>query len=86
MSDHEIYDYVMLLQSLAMLVELDPFLLTPIRDPQDVAVIQTALAGGAEAICTVDRDFSTPPADDFLHSSGIQVLSDVELAKILFTR
>lgn len=83
LSDAAIYDYVLLLQSLATLAEPDPFLFTPIRDPEDVAVIQTAIAGGAEIICTVDRDFPSPPADTFLRSVNLEVLSDVELAQRL---
>jgi len=83
LSDSDIYEYVLLQKSLARLAEPDPLLLTPIRDPEDAVVIQTAIAGGADIICTVDRDFYSPPADAFLRSVELEMLSDVELAQRL---
>jgi predicted nucleic acid-binding protein len=39
------------------MVRPDPALVAPIRDPNDTVVLQTAIIGGAEAICTTDEDF-----------------------------
>lgn len=79
MPEHRIYDYVMLLQSVAIMVRPDPMLIVPIRDPNDIVVLQTAIIGGAEAICTTDEDFFTPPASKFLQSINISVFTDAEL-------
>jgi len=79
MSDKRIYDYVMFLKSVATMVQPDPILLAPIRDPNDIVVLQTAIAGGAEAICTTDEDFFSSPASEFLQSARILVFTDAEL-------
>jgi putative PIN family toxin of toxin-antitoxin system len=79
MSESRIYDYVMFLQSVATMVRPDPALMTPIRDPNDIVVLQTAITGGAEAICTTDEDFFHTPALAFLRSVSILVFTDMEL-------
>jgi predicted nucleic acid-binding protein len=80
MPEARIYDYVMLLKSVATMVQPDPLLFAPIRDANDIVVIQTAVAGGAEIICTTDEDFFGHPACDFLRSFGIQTMTDAELS------
>jgi predicted nucleic acid-binding protein len=60
----------------------DPLLIVTIRDPNDIVVIQTAIIGGAETICTTDEDFFTPPASTFLQSVNIQVFTDAELMAV----
>jgi len=62
-----------------MMVRPDPMLIAPIRDPNDFVVLQTAIIGGADAICTTDEDFFTPPASAFLQSLNILVFTDAEL-------
>ena len=83
MSDSRIYDYVMFLHSVAIVDRPDPMLIAPIRDPNDIVVIQTAIIGGAEAICTTDEDFFAVPASAFLQSVNILVLTDAELMRRL---
>lgn len=83
MPDDKVYEYVMLLQSVATIVRPDPMLIAPIRDPNDIVVLQTALIGGAELICTTDQDFFNPPASEFLRSAKIAVLTDAQLMRIL---
>ena len=79
MSESRIYDYMMFLQSVATMVRPDPTLIKPIRDPNDIVVLQTAMIGGAEAICTTDEDFFHTPALAFLKSANILVFTDMEL-------
>jgi putative PIN family toxin of toxin-antitoxin system len=79
MSESRIYDYVMFLQSVATMVRPEPTLVAPIRDPNDIVVLQTAIIGGAEAICTTDEDFFHTPALAFLKSVNILVFPDMEL-------
>ncbi|MCC6585631.1 MAG: putative toxin-antitoxin system toxin component, PIN family [Bryobacterales bacterium] len=85
MSDAAIYEYTMLLSSAATMVRLDPVLVVPIRDANDIVVMQTALVGGADVLCTTDQDFYEPPAREFLHAAGIDVCTDAELHRTLRT-
>ena len=64
------------LHTVATMVRPDPMLNAPIRDPNDIVVLQTAIIGGAEAICTTDEDFFNPPASAFLQSVKILVFTD----------
>jgi predicted nucleic acid-binding protein len=48
-------------------------------DPKDDPVIETALLGRADVVCTLDRDFYTPSALDYLRKHSIQVMSDTQL-------
>jgi predicted nucleic acid-binding protein len=45
----------------------------------DVVVVQTALIGGAEVICTNDEDFYDPGLTRFLTRVGVSVMDDVTL-------
>jgi len=79
LSEGRIYEYIGLLRASAEIVSSDPLLITPIRDVNDTVIIQTAIIGDAEILCTKDEDFFQPPARPFLQSAGIEVLDDIEL-------
>ena len=83
MADDKIYDYVMMPRSVATIVQPDPLLIAPIRDADDIVVIQVAIGGGADVICTMDEDFFMPPASGFLQSANVQVLTDKSLMRLL---
>ncbi len=57
-----VYDYIGFLRSSAEMVELNPLVSAPIRDVNDVVVMQTALIGEADILCTTDEDFFEEPA------------------------
>lgn len=78
-----IYKLIGSLKELAEIVPLNPLLSTPIRDANDIIVMQTAMLGEAEVICTNDRDFFEPPAAEFLSRLGITVLDEKALLKLL---
>ena len=78
-SEEEIYHYVGRLRERADVVLPDPLLFTPVRDINDIIVLQTAIVGGADVLCTRDRDFFEPPAIQFLHRAHVEVMSDVDL-------
>jgi len=88
MSDSRIYEFVMFLQSVATMVRSE---YGPARSHADRADprrerhrgLQTAIVGGAEAICTTDEDFFTSPASAFLRSVNILVFTDPELLRWL---
>ncbi len=57
----------------------NPLLVTPIRDVNDAVVMQTAVIGEADVLCSKDRDFFEPPAEEFLRKARIAVLDDISL-------
>ena len=65
---------------------LNPVLKAPIRDVNDVIVMQTAIIGEAEVLCTRDDDFFESPAPEYLDKLGIGVLDDVSLIQRLRSR
>jgi len=83
LSEKRIYDYVGFLREVAEIVVPNPLLVTPIRDVNDTVVMQTAVIGEADVLCSKDRDFFEPPAEEFLRKAGIAILDDVSLMRRL---
>lgn len=79
LTDGDVYDFVEGLRSLAIIITLNPLVITPIRDSNDIIVMQTALIGTVDVLCTRDKDFHNPPALEFLKEAGITVLTDAQL-------
>jgi putative PIN family toxin of toxin-antitoxin system len=77
--DARIYDYIGFLREASELVTLNPLMSVPIRDVSDIVVVQTAVIGGADVICTTDEDFYDPNLTRFLTTLGISVMDDVTL-------
>jgi putative PIN family toxin of toxin-antitoxin system len=82
-NDETIYDFTGWLRDAAEIIALDPLAHAPIRDRNDIFVLQTALSGEADVLCSGDRDFFEPPASIFLASCGIEVLTDAQLMRKL---
>lgn len=55
----------------------------PVSDPDDTAILQTAAAGRAEVICTLDRHLLQPEVVAWCQHLGIRVERDVELLRRL---
>jgi putative PIN family toxin of toxin-antitoxin system len=55
-SEETVYNFTGWLRDAAEMVALDPFTCAPIRDRNDIFVLQTALNGEADLICTSDQD------------------------------
>ena len=83
LSENRIYDFIDFLRQASQLVPLDPLLTVPIRDVNDIIVVQTAIIGAADLIATTDQDFFEPRLVAFLQASGIAVISDVDLMEHL---
>lgn len=83
LSEDVVYDFVSSIRIVADVVQLDPISQAPIRDPKDINIVRTALAGSADVICTRDRDFFEPPASVFLATCGIAIMTDEQLIKRL---
>lgn len=85
LDDAGIDAYVQSLQSAALLVN-PPAAAAAAKvssDPDDDPIIATAVAGTAEVLCTRDRHLHHANARAYCTSHGIQVLSDIELLKLL---
>lgn len=82
-SEETIYDFTGWLRDAAEIVTLNPLAHAPIRDRNDIFVLQTALSGEADVLCSGDQDFFEPPASIFLASCGIEVLTDAQLMRKL---
>jgi putative PIN family toxin of toxin-antitoxin system len=85
LSESLVYDYIGFLRSSSEIVELNAFVVAPIRDVNDAIVMQTAIIGEADLLCTDDEDFFEAPAIDYLQRLGIAVIGDDELMRRLRT-
>ncbi len=83
LSEGRIYDYIGFLRRTMEVIHPNPLLVTPMRDINDTVVMQTAIIGEADVLCTRDQDFFEPPAEPFLRKAGITVLDDIALMQRL---
>jgi len=74
-----VFDYVSFLRRSSEIVTLDPLVIAPIRDVNDIIVMQTAIVGEADVLCTKDEDFFEDPAGAYLRKMGITVIDDIAL-------
>jgi putative PIN family toxin of toxin-antitoxin system len=74
-----VYNYIAFLRHSSEVVTLNPLVTAPIRDVNDVIVMQTAIIGEADILCTKDDDFFESPAAEYLDRLGIAVVDDIEL-------
>jgi putative PIN family toxin of toxin-antitoxin system len=79
LTEDMVFDYVTFLRRSSEIVALDPLVAAPIRDVNDIIVMQTAIIGEAEVLCSKDEDFFEDPAGVYLRSMGIAVLDDIAL-------
>jgi len=82
LTDDLVYDYVAFLRRATEIVTLNPLLTAPLRDVNDVIVVQTAIIGEAEVICH-DEDFFEKPIVQYLNKRGISVLDHIALMERL---
>jgi putative PIN family toxin of toxin-antitoxin system len=83
LSETQVFSYVRYLQQSSDIIILDPLVIAPIRDASDVIVMQTAIIGEADVLCTNDDDFFEMPASGYLSKLGIAVLGDISLMRRL---
>jgi len=83
LTENDISEHIELLRARSDLV--DPVVHAPVvlADPNDDPVVYTAVAGGADVLCAMDRDFYSPQVISFCRGSGIEIMNDVELLKKL---
>ena len=85
LSKQEIQEHVDLLQEVSTVVE--PIVEDPVvrNDPEDDAVVYTAVQGRADVLCTRDTDFYAPEVIAFCRQRGIEVMNDLDLLRMLRT-
>jgi len=79
LSESDLLEYSQFLQSVADLVILDSPYSAPLRDANDLAVLQTADRGEADALCTSDRDFFDPAVIASCAAKGIALYDEITL-------
>ena len=83
MSPEAIVNYRAYLEDAALVVELmypPPAILD---DPDDDPILQTAIVGRADVLCTRDCDFLDPIVLEFCQQRGIRIVDDIALMKEL---
>jgi predicted nucleic acid-binding protein len=86
LADAAILQYLRDVESDAFVVPLIAPDVTAVQtDPDDNAVIATAIAGQAQVICTRDRHFRTQNVVDFCYQHGIGIVNEIELLNELRT-
>jgi putative PIN family toxin of toxin-antitoxin system len=83
LTDADLLSYTQFLQSIAHLVVLDPQYRAPLRDPNDLMVLQTAELGEADILCTDDGDFYDPTILSYCAARGIEVCDELTLLQRL---
>lgn len=83
LSEEQIYEYVQFLKMGCTMVPVNPNWNFPIRDITDTPILRAAVAGEADVICTLDKDFYASEAADFCRRMKIAVLDDVALLQRL---
>ncbi len=83
LSGVEITQFVAFLAASSEIVEIDETITPPIRDPQDIHILQTAISGKAEYLCTLDQHFYETPVVAFCSNRDIAIISDLDLLHLV---
>lgn len=57
-----------------------------VRDPDDDPIVQTAVSGHADVLCTRDAVFRHPRVEEVCRAQGIRILDDITLMQELRRR
>ena len=79
LSEADLLEYAQFLQSMSDLVILELSYAAPLRDSDDLIVLQTAERGEVDVLCTRDKDFYDPAAMEFCLQLGVEILREEEL-------
>jgi putative PIN family toxin of toxin-antitoxin system len=83
LSADEIHAHVNYLRSISRIVEPQAGLPVVLLDPHDDAVLYTAVAAGADALCVRDRHFYDPHVVAFCAREDIRVTDELTLLDLL---
>lgn len=79
LSGEQIETFVGLLEAASVLVVLPREIPAVVSDPDDDPILQTAILGGADVLCSRDAAFRAPGVAEVCRAHGIRVLDDIEL-------
>lgn len=79
LAEDELYEYAQFLQDVCQTVVLQHPYDAPLRDPNDLDVMQTAERGEADVLCSNDRDFHEAGIVTFCAARGIEVCTEAAL-------
>lgn len=83
LSEEETGNYLSTLQEAAVLVELPESFPAVVSDPDDDPILQTAILGEADVLCTRDIAFDDLDVKDVCRAYAIRILDDVALMREL---
>ena len=83
LSAEEIHRHVDFLRSISRIVEPRPGLPVVLLDPNDDAVLYTAVAAGADVLCVRDRHFYDPHVVAFCDREDINVIDELGLLELM---
>ena len=83
LSELEIDAHIAWLEARAQIVQIFDAPIPPIRDPNDIHIVQAAICASAEYLCTLDKHFFEEPTVAFCADRGVTVISDIDLLKKL---
>lgn len=76
LTDAQLYDYAQFLQEVSEMVVLGQPYNAPLRDANDLNVMQTAECGAADVLCSNDSDFYEAGVIAFCAARGIEVCNE----------
>ena len=79
LTEDELYNYAQFLKDVGEIVVLDHPYYAPLRDPNDLDVMQTAERGEADILCSRDGDFHEAGIIAFCAARGIGVCHEAAL-------
>lgn len=83
LTESDLLNYSQFLQSVAHIVVLDARYRAPLRDANDLIVLQTAERGEADVLCTNDSDFYDRKILSYCTARGIEVCGELTLLQRL---
>jgi putative PIN family toxin of toxin-antitoxin system len=83
LSEEDIEKYVIFLAAAGTVVDLPMEFAAIVSDPDDDPILQTAIAGKADVLCTLDEDFRHEAVQEVCAAHGIRILDDVALLREL---
>lgn len=80
LTDAGIDRYVADIRKAGHVIDVEPaFVIAVTMDPDDDAIVATAVVAGADVLCTLDRHLHAPPVIAYCEARGIDVMSDADL-------
>jgi putative PIN family toxin of toxin-antitoxin system len=79
LTDDQLYDYAQFLQDVSETVVINAAHHAPLRDANDLAVMQTAERGDADILCSNDGDFHEAGILGYCAARGIEVCNEKSL-------